>query len=90
MTIFVKQYIFNRCLKILILKNMYQYDTFLNIFFILYIGRSFDFFLKKASSKEARIFIKLCFLCIGCRRKNEPLFVKYFFGDYKLKIIESV
>ena len=25
---------------------------------------------------------------MGCPRKNEPLFVKYFVGDCKLKIIE--
>ena len=31
---------------------------------------------------------KLCFLCIGCPRKNKPLFVKCFLDDYKLKIIE--
>ena len=41
------------------------------------------------------IFVtRLIYLCVTCAllyrvsQKNEPLFVKYFLGDYKLKIIE--
>ena len=58
------------------------------------MGIGVDFFLKKANSRGVRIFIKslffvfvvLCFLFLS--QKDEPLFVKYFLGDDKLRIIE--
>ena len=52
-------------------------------------GIGVDFFLKKEKMVGGREFLyKLCFLCIRCPKKKTTLFVKYFLGDYKLKIIE--
>ena len=68
------------------LSSLYIY--FFIIQYILYIGIGVDFFLKKANSSGARIFIRSLFFVYRVARKNEPLFVKYFLGDDKPKIIE--
>ena len=51
-------------------------------------GMGVDLFLKKAIVGGRKFLYILFFLCIDCPRKDKPLFVRYFFGDYKLKIIE--
>ena len=47
-----------------------------------------DFFLEKENSRGASIFLRTLFSVYRVSQKNEPLFVKYFLGDYKPKIIE--
>ena len=44
--------------------------------------------MQMANSRGARIFIKSLFSVYRLSQKNNPLFAKYFLGDYELKIIE--
>ena len=44
--------------------------------------------MKKANSRGAKIFTQTLFSMYRVTQKNKPLFLKYFLGGYKLKMME--